>query len=112
MIEDIIRSRSISKCKEKFLSGEFYRVMEQIMLRLTGSFEQRSIVRTAFIDQAFGEVGGENPTVCKLRDIQNELVRRFIDACEKEDMYWRRQMYDVEREIMYHELLLNNFLNT
>ena len=111
MIEEIILTRSLSKCKEKYLSGELYNFVEQIKLRLMRSFEERSIVRTVFIDQAFGEQSGESTKVCKIREIHNELGQTFIDASEKEDLYWRRLMYDVEREIVYHETLLNSFMN-
>ena len=107
--DEIIRTRSLSECKEKFLSGELYSFMTEMELRLMRSLEERNTIRMKMLDQQRHDWSGDSPEVREVRRIQTELMKKFVEASEQEADYWTLKMYEVEREIAYHQMLLDGF---
>ncbi|KAM6551724.1 hypothetical protein CsatB_001532 [Cannabis sativa] len=110
-IDEVIRTRSLSVKKEKYLSGELYVLMDQIQIRLTKIDEELFAMKEVVTRHSFCP-HWKHPSIetLKVRDLQQEYGKKYIEAIEKERSYWMRKKVENSLELIYHENLLYSFL--
>ncbi|KAM6593229.1 hypothetical protein CsatA_000932 [Cannabis sativa] len=65
-----------------------------------------AILRMSFVGYTTRSYKGISEYVDFMIQVQNDLATAFLDASEEEDFLWRKQLFDVENEINYHDALL------
>uniref|UniRef100_A0A803NKC5 Uncharacterized protein n=1 Tax=Cannabis sativa TaxID=3483 RepID=A0A803NKC5_CANSA len=102
----IVNQFSISKNKTQFLTGELHAFREDIKGRLMQTQLERATLRMSFVDHTTRPYKGISDYVDFMIQVQHDLATAFLDASEEEDVLWRKQLFDVENEINYHDALL------
>ena len=108
---EIVRRHSISKCKERFITGDLHALRDDIQSRILQNFHERSTIRMILADLVIQRYSTNPLDLKDIEQAQKDLALTFIEGSEKEDLFWRQQLFDVENKINYHESSLFNHMH-
>ena len=108
---EIIRHHSVSKNKDRFISGDLHATRDDIKSRLMQNFHEKSTIRKMLTEYALEQYKAPLSDLKDMHQVQKELALSYIEGSENEDLFWREQLFDVEYEINYHDNLVFVHLN-